>query len=205
MSKGHDACFGPRRRTPRRLPAPVVALAIVLVGAVALAGCASGKSPASAQTVTTAVGASGAGTTASSASSTTVPTVGPPAIAKTGEQVSVSDWKIKVGSVERKPEVDGVKATAGQEMLVVTFDVVNGSTRPVQLTREDFYLIQGKETYSPVDTRKGLFAMGPVAAGAEASTYLVFMVPVGSTGLKLSFWPFVGGYVTTGQAEISLD
>jgi len=27
----------------------------------------------------------------------------------------------------------------------------------------------------------------------------------GSTGLKLSFWPFVGGYVTTGQAEISLD
>jgi len=199
----------------RRRPFALVlsCLAVVTVGAFAVVGCASDHSTTTSdhstttlESTPTTIEANGPGTTASGKVSSTKPTVGPPATAKAGQQAQVGEWKITVDSVQRKADVDGVKAAAGDEMLVVTFTVQNTSSRPVALTREDFSLLGGsKQTYAPVDTKKGLFSLPPVAANGQASTYLVFMVPAKSTGFKLLFSPFLEGYVGTAQAEISLN
>jgi hypothetical protein len=162
----------------RRRPFALVlsCLAVVTVGAFAVVGCASDHSTTTLESTPTTVEANGPGTTASGKVSSTKPTVGPPATAKAGQQAQVAEWKITVDSVQRKADVDGVKAAAGDEMLVVTFTVQNTSSRPVALTREDFSLLGGsKQTYAPVDTKKGLFSLPPVAANGQASTYLVFI------------------------------
>ena len=121
------------------------------------------------------------------------------------QEMAVAGWKIVVDGVESKTELDGAKADEGEELLVVKFTVVNSTSRPISLTVEDLSL-KGEEgkSYRAIDTGTGMFALAPVAPSASASTFVVFRVPKGETGLKLHFSPFVEAPVSPREADITL-
>ena len=119
--------------------------------------------------------------------------------------MTIAGWKITVDVVESKAEVDGAKASAGEELLVVRFTVVNTLSRPVSLTAEDLSLKGDAATYRAIDTKTGLFALAPVPAGGTSTSFVVFAVPTGAKGLKLHFSPFIEGKVSPREADISLQ
>ncbi|MFH1834289.1 MAG: DUF4352 domain-containing protein [bacterium] len=119
--------------------------------------------------------------------------------------MAVAGWKIIVDGVESKTEVDGAKAEAGEELLVVNFTVVNTLSRPVSLTGEDLSLRgEAGSSYRAIDTGTGMFALAPVPPNGSSTTFVVFRVPAEATGLKLHFQPFVEAPVSPREAEITL-
>jgi hypothetical protein len=174
-----------------------ICLALVLVaGSILLQACSSGSGGKGGSSTTVATGGG---------SSSTTTTLAALAQGKAGETMAVAGWKITVDAVETKAEIDGVKAPAGEELLVVHLTVANIYSRPVSLTVEDLSLKgDAGATYRAIDTKTGLFAMAPVPANGSSSTYVVFAIPTGAKSLKLHFTPFVEGKVSPREADITL-
>ncbi|MFH0916439.1 MAG: DUF4352 domain-containing protein [bacterium] len=182
-----------------------LAVRLTLLAAVALSlhACSSGDDGGDGASTTPSTAANGSGS--SIAGGTTTASLAPPAGAELGRETTIAGWKITVDAVGSTAEVDGAKASAGEELLVVRFTVVNTLSRPVSLTAEDLSVKgDGASTYRAIDTKTGLFALAPVPAGGTASSFVVFAVPTGAKSLKLHFSPFIEGNISPREADITL-
>lgn len=181
-----------------RLIWPLV-LALALV--VALAGC------------------SGSGTTAEKPAATAeqpaagepAPTSEEPAAAAApvavGEPVTSGDWTLTAKEVERDDSAGGIDAPSGSEMLIIKFDLKNGTaadqgTGPVYFTLTD----ASGASMDPAQTSGEEFIFNtpqPIKAGETREIKIAYIVPTGSGPFTWTFTPFVeGGAATPGVVTI---
>ena len=162
-------------RARRRL---VIALGVALV---ALSGC----------TKSAAISLSG---DATAQSTTTAVSVMPVSM---GQQAWCGDWGISVRSAKRVGTLRGTPAGTGNRLLVIKFDLRNGSTANAQCAASDFKLSDETDTqYTPlIFPGNGYISNGPstVSAGTKGSFAIVYRVPSASG-------PFIWRFAGAGQS-----
>ncbi len=158
-----------------------------LVVAAMLVGCGGGPEPAAQQP------------------STEQPEAGQPAAegegkaapVEVGTAVTVGDWTLKAKEVERDDSAGGAKAEAGQELLVITFDLTNNGAAD-QGTGPAYFKLRGSDGIeiqaAPTGEPEYIFnTPQPIKAGETREIRIVYAVPAGATGFQWTFEPFVEG------------
>ena len=155
-------------------------LALTLVLVLALAGCS--------QSAAIKIDAPADGGSASS--------VGPTPVSM-GQRAWSGDWSMVVTRTQRKGTVDGVHAGKGNQLLVVHFDVMNGSTRNGDVNVASFALTdEANAEIAPVLLESHKYVSNnPIAvvAGTKQSFTIVYRVGKGSGPFVWRFWPSVQG------------
>lgn len=114
-----------------------------------------------------------------------------------GEPATSGDWTLKAKSTDRVPEAGGAKAPSGQELLVITFDLTNGSATDQGTGPTDFKLTGADGTaYDAVLTSDPEMIFNtpmPIKAGETREIKIAYGVPKGMTPFQWTFSPFVEG------------
>lgn len=114
-----------------------------------------------------------------------------------GAPVTVADWTLTAKEAERDDEAGGAKAESGKELLVITFDLKNG-TATDQGTGPTYFSLTGPDgtTYDAVPTSGEEFIFNtpqPIKAGETRTIKIVYGVPSGAGPFQWMFTPFVEG------------
>ena len=114
-------------------------------------------------------------------------------MAKVNEPVTAGTWTITIDDVRGEPMYGGVYPKKGDEYLVLDLGLENHGSSAAKLSNAEFSLADASgKTYAPMANKESQWigGMQPIAAGDRALALgLMFDVPKGSTGLKLSFSP----------------
>jgi hypothetical protein len=168
----------------------VVAVAAALV----LAGCSgTGQQPI---------------TTLAPPADTTTQSAGPSGQTPIGTPVTSGPWTIEVNSVERKPSAGGAKASSGNEILVVNFDLKNTGTKDAGVGPTSFTLADRIGTmFNAVSTSDPAFIHNikqPIKAGATSKIRIAYEVRKGAGPFQWIFTPYVdSGGATPAVFEIN--
>ncbi len=116
-----------------------------------------------------------------------------------GTAVTVGDWTLTAKEVERDDSAGGAKADAGQELLVITFELTNNGAADQGIGPTSFKLTTSDGTEvqaTPTSEPEYIFnTPQPIKAGEKREIKVVYAVPSGTAGLQWTFEPFVEGGV----------
>lgn len=122
----------------------------------------------------------------------------PPATpAAMGQSAQSADWTIKVKAVDRVQAAGGAKASAGNELVVVTIELANGASSDQGTGPAYFKLTdQAGTEFQEAITSDPEFIFNiplPIAAGETREIRIAYDVATGAGPLSLTFDPFVEG------------
>jgi len=114
-----------------------------------------------------------------------------------GTAATSGDWTLTVRRVQRLETAGGIDAQAGNEMLVVTMDLANGSTVD-QGTGPNYFVLSDADegVYAAAQTSDPAFIFNtpqPIKAGETRNLSIAYEIPVGTGPFTLTFTPFVEG------------
>lgn len=174
-----------------------IATALALAACVSLSGCGESEKSTSTPKADTK-------TAATSSEESKKPTsIG------LGEEAEYGDWTIEVESVDRTSDATGgaPAPAAGREYVVATIKLTNGAAEGQGIGPVSFMLDAGDGALAAVQTSDPAFIFNtkqPIAADETRTVKIAWDVPSGTTGLKLTFAPFVEGE-TPDEVTITLD
>jgi hypothetical protein len=161
------------------------ALAIALLASIALVGCSSPSTSA------TAPSANGSASTAPPETGGSM-AAAPVAM---GEATKSGDWGLTVKSLTMAPEAGGATAASGKELAVITYDLTNNAAQDAGTGQTDFKLETTDGTAGQIVPTQGeefIFnTPQPIKAGETRTIKIVYEVPAGSKEFKLTFAPWI--------------
>lgn len=147
----------------------------------------------------------------SAASSEPAPATEEPAAAAPvaiGVPATSGDWTLTAKEVERDDSAGEVDAPSGSEMLVIKFDLKNGSAADQGTGPAYFALTDASgASMEPAQTSGEEFIFNtpqPIKAGETREIKIAYIVPTGSGPFTWTFTPFVEGGAAT-PAAVTID
>ena len=168
----------------RKVPVLLVVLLLAMT-MLAVAGCGGGDKGTSTGSTDPAAAGETAGQAEESAK------VEPAAI---GEETTAGDWTIKVTKVERAASAGGGNPTAGNELVVITFDVTNDGKEGQGIGPTSFKLVDAEGTeYPAASTSDPTFIFNieqPIKPGETRQVLIAYDVKPAAGPFTWTFEPF---------------